>query len=106
MPEYRLTPDAEDDLSDIARYTLETWGEAQQRLYEAALITCFEALADGSARTRRPLPHRTDVRQVHCRHHYVFAIDVPDAPVTIVAVLHEKMDLMTRLLDRLGDSTA
>lgn len=106
MAEHRLTPDTETDLWEIARYTLETWGEAQQRGYEAGLIKCFEALADGTARARYPLPHRRDVRQIHCQHHYVFAIDTPDEPVTIVTVLHENMDLMTRLVDRLGDSRA
>lgn len=101
MAEYRLTPDAEADLWEIARYTLETWGEDQQRRYERVLIKCFEALADGSARARFPLPYRRDVRQLHCQHHYVFVIDAPDEPVTIVAVLHEKMDLVTRLEARL-----
>jgi len=103
MPEYRLTPDTEGDLWEIARYTLETWGEAQQRRYEAALIKCFESMADGSARSRSPLAHRSDVRQVHCQHHYVFAMEIVDEPVTIVAVLHEKMDLIARLRERLSD---
>lgn len=106
MAEYRLTPDAEADLWEIARYTLQTWGEAQQRRYEARLIKCFQALAEGTPRARYPLPHRQDVRQIHCQHHYIFAIDTPNEPVTIVAVLHEKMDLMTRLTNRLGDSTS
>jgi len=103
MADYRLTPSAEDDLWEIARYTLRTWGEAQQRRYEAGLIKCFEALAEGSARGRQPFPHRPDIRQVHCQHNFVFAIEVPDQPLAIVAVLHEGMDLMTRLVDRLGD---
>lgn len=104
MPEFRLTPGAEKDLEEIARYTLRTWGETQQRRYEAALIACFEALADGKADARWPLPHRTDVHQVRCQHHYIFAVDHPQEPVTIVAVLHETMDLVTRLRDRLGNS--
>ncbi len=106
MPEYRLTPDAEEDLWEIARYTLATWGEAQQRRYEASLTQCFEELAEGSARSRRPLPHRPDVHQVHCQHHHVFAIEATREPVTIVAVLHETMDLMTRLLARLEGPAA
>lgn len=101
-----LTPDTEDNMWDIARYTLESRGGAQQRRYEAALIKCFEALADGSTRARHAFPHRPDVRQVHCQHHHAFALEVADEPVTVVAVLHEKMDLMTRLLNRPGGSTA
>ncbi len=38
MAEYELTPDAENDLREIARYTTRTWGVAQTRKYKAALV--------------------------------------------------------------------
>jgi toxin ParE1/3/4 len=101
MAEYRLTLDAEDDLWEIARYTLTKWGETQQRRYETALLSCFEQLASKVAFARCPLPHRPDIRQVRCGHHIVFAMDEPGAPTTIIAVLHENMDLMRRLRARL-----
>lgn len=101
MADYRLTPDAESDLEEIARYTLSTWGEQQQRLYETAIATCFADLAAGTAFTRKPLAHRPDVLQVRCEHHVVFALETPNEPLTIVAILHERMDLMTRLQKRL-----
>lgn len=34
-------------------------------------------------------------------HHYVFCLPREEAPALIVAIFHERMDLMTRLADRL-----
>ena len=101
MPNYKLTPDAENDLLKIATYTIETWGLEQADRYGASLEGCFVAIADGSARSRAPLPHRPELRVYRCQHHYVFAFINEDAPALIVAVLHEKMDLMSRLRERL-----
>lgn len=106
MPEYRLTPDAEADLREIARYTLTTWGERQHRRYESALLSCLGALAAGEARPSSPLPHRDDVLALRCEHHVIYAVAEAEEPLTIVAVLHEQMDLMVRLRERLeGDET-
>ena len=38
-----------------------------------------------------------------CQYHYLFCLPRPDAPALIVAILHERMDLMARLADRLGE---
>lgn len=102
MPEYELTPDAEDDLREIARFTTKTWGAAQARRYKAALLRGFKAVAQETARTRRPLPHRPDVRSCRCEHHYIFSIHEEGAKPVIVAVLHENMDLPTRPRKRLA----
>jgi len=41
------------------------------------------------------------LRMVHCEHHYIFCLPRDDAPVLVVAIFHERMDLMTRLVERL-----
>ncbi len=43
------------------------------------------------------------LRMAHCEHHYVFCLPREDAPALIVAILHERMDLMARLADRLKE---
>src|SRR5688500_14046148 len=103
MPDYELSSDAEDDLRAIAAYTIATWGVAQSDRYEAALIECFEELASGGVQTRQPIPHRPEIVVCRCEHHYVFALRRRDAPILILAVLHENMDLIARLRDRLGE---
>lgn len=98
MP-YALTLDAEEDLSDIWVYTYETWGRAQADKYYDLLAACFEAIGGGAAqsKTLRGLPE--GVRIHRCEHHYIFFIE-QDRPI-IIAILHERMDFLQRLKDRL-----
>ena len=101
MPDYELTPDAEVDLHDIALYTLKTWGIEQTNRYEAALENNLTGIGAGETRTRPVFEHRSDLRVSRCEHHYVFAQMREDDVPLIVAVLHERMDLMVRLRERL-----
>ncbi|MHC4953210.1 MAG: type II toxin-antitoxin system RelE/ParE family toxin [Planctomycetota bacterium] len=103
MPEYRLAPDAEEDLIEIATYTIATWGLEKANAYEQALVHCFEATCRGEARSKKPLAHRPELQVTRCRHHFVFSMHGKNTPVLIVAILHEKMDLMTRLRKRFED---
>ena len=45
MPSYELAHEAEDDLRDIARYNIDTWGADQAERYAASLENHFETLA-------------------------------------------------------------
>ena len=100
-PEYRLTPDAEEDLLKIAIYTIETWGLQQADAYEAALESCFQAIGEREAHTSAPITHRPELQVTRCQHHYVFWLREQNTHALIVAILHEKMDLMVRLRERL-----
>lgn len=42
------------------------------------------------------------LRMLHCEHHYVFCLPHASDPALIVAILHECMDLITRVAGRLG----
>ena len=101
MADYELTPDAENDLREIARYTTRTWGIVQARRYKADLLRGFKSIAKGSVLSRQPLPHRPDVQSCRCEHHYIFSIHDKGTKPVIVAVLHENMDLIERLRERL-----
>jgi toxin ParE1/3/4 len=101
MSRYELAPDAETDLLEIARYTIRTWGPRQADLYKADLIACFEALGEEKARSSKLISHRKDLRVCRCQHHYVFSVQEPGTTPLIVAIFHEKMDLMERLKTRL-----
>ena len=101
MSEYELTLDAEQDLLAIAIYTVETWGIAQADRYEAALVRHFDGLGLGETRTSTPISHRPELRASRCLHHYVFSLHEEDESPLILAILHEKMDLMARLGERL-----
>lgn len=43
------------------------------------------------------------LRMARCEHHYVFCLPRENAPTLIVAIFHERMDLMARLTDRLNE---
>ncbi len=101
MKGYGLAPAAAQDLLEIAAYTIRTWGNEQSEHYEKALVDHFVALARGDVRTKAPLPGRPELIVSRCEHHYVFAVLLEGESLLILAVLHEKMDLMARLRKRL-----
>lgn len=102
MPSYELTPDAEADLEKIAEYTLREWGEAQQIRYAELLETGFECIAEGTAISRPVLKAFPHLYVSRCEHHYIFYLrSAQDAPPRIIAVLHERMDMIARIRRRL-----
>ncbi len=102
MTAYVLTTDAEADLRGIIRYTRKEWGAAQVRRYIAKLEQGIAALADGHSPFKDMSEIYPALRMARCEHHYVFCLPREDAAALIVAILHERMDLLTRLSARLN----
>ena len=94
-----FTPSAREDLLDIWFYTQERWGEAQADRYQDDLQGCCERIAAGSVRTR-PVAGIPGVNAYHCRRHYIFFLQHRET-IVVIAVFHERMDLINRLRDRL-----
>lgn len=103
MPAYRLTRQADADLVSIIRYTLDTWGDEQTEKYVAQLESCFVEIANQQVVTKPFSKRFPDLRVVRCQHHFVFYLEHSKAPASIVAILHERMDMLSRLTDRLED---
>jgi plasmid stabilization system protein ParE len=101
MVPYELTPSAEADLREIARYTLRQWGGRQQRRYARLLEACFRGIAEGRVQSRNFSPRYPQVRVTRCQHHYVFYIHPEGQRPLIIAVLHERMDILARIGERL-----
>lgn len=102
MPDYKLTTHAEQDLRDITRYTIDMWGVEQAERYEALLSKRFQEIAQGIVTPRTFLKRRPDLLFTHCEHHFIFYWQPNDKTKPIIlAVLHERMDLMQRLKARL-----
>jgi len=99
---YVLTTEAAADLRAIIRHTHQQWGAAQVRRYiaklEAGIVKALSA--QGAFKDLDTLYPK--LRVAHCAHHYVFYLPREGAPALIVAIFHERMDLMARLADRLG----
>lgn len=103
-PAYVLTHDAEADVREIVRYTRKKWGDAQVRRYVTKLEQGMVRLATGQGPFKDMSAIYPALRTAHCEHHYLFCLPREHASALIVAVLHERMDLMVRLADRLVTS--
>ena len=98
---YVLTSAAAADLRAVIRYTRQEWGDDQTRSYVAKLTRGIERIASGQGPFKDMAALYPDLRMVHCEHHYIFCLNRSAAPALVVAIFHERMDLMTRLSGRL-----
>lgn len=98
---YILTAGAEADLRDIIRYTREQWGDVQTRRYVAKLTRGIERIATGQGTSKDMTALYPALRMGRCEHHYIFCLPRDDAPALVVAIFHERMDLMARVVGRL-----
>ena len=102
---YVLLPAAETDLRAIIRYTRDQWGTSQARIYLRRLEQAMDRIAAGQLPFKDISALYPHLRTVRCEHHYIFCLPRDGEPALIVAILHERMDLMARLGDRLDDET-
>lgn len=100
-PLYELSIDAQHDIESILEYTLENFGPAQVETYGANLIKCVEDLAMEQGGYKTLTRGNRKVRMLHCHKHFIFGIQRPSKPLLVIAVLHERMDLMRRLTGRI-----
>jgi plasmid stabilization system protein ParE len=98
---YILSKGSAADLLDITRYTVSNWGEAQCRTYIADLEMTAEAVARGKGVFKDMGSLLPGLRMAACGKHYIFCMPQAGAASVILAVLHERMDLMVRLKSRL-----
>ncbi|NTI26589.1 type II toxin-antitoxin system RelE/ParE family toxin (plasmid) [Rhizobium rhizogenes] len=102
---YVLADGAETDLREIIRYTRKQWSDAQVRRYITKLEQGFVRLASGQQPFRDVDALYPALRMAHCEHHFVFCLPRDSEPALIVGIFHERMELMTRLSERLGVTT-
>ena len=98
---YILTNSAEADLREITRYTATHWGAARCRTYIAALEEKAEAVARGQGVFKDMSSLLPGLRVASSGKHYIFCMPQADRPAIILAVLHERMDMLARLKARL-----
>ena len=95
MGSYRTFP-------PVGPYTRRQWGEAQSRQYARTLATCFQKIADGEIVQRSFSNRFPELLAARCEHHFIFYLHPEGQKPRIIAVLHERMDLIVRLRDRLS----
>ena len=92
MPRYVISQRALADLHDIVRYTRETWGRRQARLYREELELCIQkiALSPGLGRVRPDVT--PSVRSFPIARHVAFYAE-SEGGITVLRVLHPGMDV-------------
>lgn len=98
---YILTTGAASDLEKIVRYTEQEWGAARRHSYIQQLENVASVLASGVGSFRQRDDLYPNVRVRKAGHHFIFCLPQTDGPALILAVLHERMDIIARLNERL-----
>lgn len=101
MAIYQLSNEAELDLENIAEYTINRHGETQMYVYIAQLEADAEQLANGKGQYKELKEVHANLRVKKSGKHYIFGLIYNKAPMVVIAILHERMDLLQRLQNRL-----
>ncbi len=99
MTGYRLTHDAQSDLIEIRRFTVQQWGTAQSRIYFSELRKTIRLLAEtpslGKARPEVGL----NVLSFPYVSHLIYYV-VHEQQLVVFAVLHKRMVPLNQLVER------
>jgi toxin ParE1/3/4 len=96
MLELLLSPKAEQDLSEIYKYTFEEWREKQADRYQDDLFLAMQTIRNkallGKAYVHSDMPYRI----LHVNRHLIF-YRVDENKYIVVRVLHDRMNLKAHL---------
>jgi toxin ParE1/3/4 len=98
MSNYYLSNEAVQDLSNIWRYTVETWSEEQADKYYEMLLTCCSTVADNPNLGKSYHRIIKDLFGFRANRHIIFYRIVTPNQIEITRILHEQMDLENRIL--------
>lgn len=102
MTRCEIAAEAIEDLEGIFDYTIDRWGIEQAYRYRDKIKQGFAAIASAPHKGKAVARNRSDIRVLRVEHHYVFyRLEAGKNPL-ILAVFHERMNLMTRLRKRLS----
>ena len=96
MRAYRVSKKAQEDIRDIGRYTQAQWGREQRRFYLSGLESRFKNLTENPLLAAERSEFDSPVR-IHRYEKHVIVYIVQDGGILIIRVLHESMDVPTRL---------
>lgn len=102
MQPYKLSAAAENDLIEIARYTLDNWGKEALEQYRVGLKNTFLNIANNKTPKRTFSAAFPDLLVSKYKYHYIFSISANTAPTVIIGIIHEKRNIVSHLNKRLG----
>ena len=100
MAKYRLTNKTVSDLTHIWNYTFEKWSENQADRYYKMLIDICNDLANDPD-SGKPYHFITEnIFGFRAGRHIIFYRRIDDNEIEIVRILHEQMDLKSRMSEK------
>lgn len=88
---------------EIWDYTVDEWGEEQAVRYLEGLHDTIAQAAEGKIAWRKLMhPKVSGVYFIRYEHHYIFFRELPGNVIGVISILHENMDLPSRLEDDFG----
>ena len=99
MPAYRLTRDAQSDLIEIRRYTLQQWGPIQSRKYISDLRKTLCILAETPPLGKSRSDVGPEVLSFPCASHVIYYV-MDKTPLIVFGVLHKSVLPVGHLSDR------
>ena len=94
---YHLTAKAIEDLTSIWNYTFDTWSESQADKYYGELVAFCQLLANEPEKGRSYEQLIPNLRGAKVNRHIIFYRTITENTIEVERVLHERMDLKTRL---------
>ncbi|MBL8496487.1 type II toxin-antitoxin system RelE/ParE family toxin [Nitrosomonas sp. JL21] len=96
MGRFHLTDRAVTDLSDIADFTIQSFGIEQARFYRDGLNNCFDILADNPQLGQSATELAPSLKRFEYQSHVVF-YKSQGADILIVRILHQRMDFIRHI---------
>ncbi len=94
----RIYPSAKERILEIWDYTERTWGEDQADQYVRELVVAINSLVGNRHRWRSVMDEALpSVFFFRHHHHYVFFRELSDTSLGVISILHENMDIPSRL---------
>ena len=97
MTKYSFTKKAVNDINEIWNYTYEQWSEKQADKYYNELLYKCEMLASNPETGREYFKLFADLRGYKVNKHIIFYRQIDQNSIEVERILHERMDLKTRL---------
>lgn len=91
MTRHRLTPAAQQDLSDIWDFTEERWGIKQAELYVRKIVDSISFITDDPRRGRQRDEVRKDYLSFPVGSHVLF-YRIRPSHIEVIRILHQRMD--------------
>ena len=101
MANFNLTPEAVRDLEGIFDYTIDHWGVEQAHRYKGKLTKHVHNISNNQIKTRSFLKNTPEIKVSKCEYHYIFHLNRKNNKPLIIAILHEKMNTISQVKNRL-----